>query len=127
MSGTSEAAALLGEARRLLAASPVVDGHNDLPWALREQVCYDLDRRDIAQDQSAHLHTDIPRLRAGGVGGQFWSVYVRTDLTGDSAVSAASNRSMWYGSWPPATRTTCGSRIRPTSWRRRAPTAGSPR
>ncbi|GAA2455644.1 dipeptidase [Streptomyces macrosporus] len=78
----------LERARALLAAHPVVDGHNDLPWALREQVAYDLDRRDIASDQSAHLHTDIPRLRAGGVGAQFWSVYVRTDLTGDAAVSA---------------------------------------
>jgi membrane dipeptidase len=79
---------LLVRARELLADYPVVDGHNDLPWALREQVAYDLDQRDLAQDQSAHLHTDIPRLRAGGVGGQFWSVYVRTDLRGDSAVSA---------------------------------------
>ncbi|GGX36043.1 dipeptidase [Streptomyces chryseus] len=75
-------------ARELLAAHPVVDGHNDLPWALREQVRYDLDRRDIAIDQSASLHTDIPRLRAGGVGAQFWSVYVRSDLAGDAAVSA---------------------------------------
>ncbi|MEN8655666.1 dipeptidase [Streptomyces sp. 21So2-11] len=72
----------------MLAAHPVVDGHNDLPWALREQVRYDLDRRDIATDQQAHLHTDIPRLRAGGVGAQFWSVYVRSDLAGDDAVSA---------------------------------------
>ncbi|MEU5214288.1 dipeptidase [Streptomyces sp. NPDC020742] len=75
-------------ARDLLARWPVVDGHNDLPWALREQVRYDLDRRDIATDQSAHLHTDLPRLRAGGVGAQFWSVYVRADLAGDAAVSA---------------------------------------
>ncbi|MCI0385172.1 dipeptidase [Streptomyces sp. CNQ085] len=81
-------AELLARARALLDAHPVADGHNDLPWALREQVAYDLDRRDIAGDQSAHLHTDIPRLRAGGVGAQFWSVYVRTDLTGDAAVSA---------------------------------------
>ncbi|MFD6419893.1 dipeptidase [Streptomyces sp. NPDC060194] len=79
---------LLAEARRLLAEHPVVDGHNDLPWALRGQVRYDLDRRDLAADQSEHLHTDLPRLRAGGVGAQFWSVYVRTDLTGDAAVSA---------------------------------------
>lgn len=78
----------LERARELLAAYPVVDGHNDLPWALREQVGYDLDARDIATDQSAHLHTDIPRLRAGGVGAQFWSVYVRTDMAGDEAVSA---------------------------------------
>lgn len=78
----------LDRARELLAEYPVVDGHNDLPWALREQVGYDLAVRDIATDQSAHLHTDIPRLRAGGVGAQFWSVYVRSDLAGDAAVSA---------------------------------------
>ncbi|WP_406085762.1 dipeptidase [Streptomyces virginiae] len=82
------AAQRLDEARELLAEHPVVDGHNDLPWALREQVRYDLSRRDIAGDQSAHLHTDIPRLRAGGVGAQFWSVYVRSDYAGDEAVSA---------------------------------------
>ncbi|MGA5314946.1 dipeptidase [Streptomyces pseudogriseolus] len=69
----------LDQARELLREFPVVDGHNDLPWALREQVSYDLDARDVAVDQSAHLHTDIPRLRAGGVGAQFWSVYVRAD------------------------------------------------
>ncbi|GGZ71040.1 dipeptidase [Streptomyces bluensis] len=72
----------LGEARELLAEFPVVDGHNDLPWALREQVRYDLAARDIATDQSAHLHTDLARLRAGGVGAQFWSVYVRSDQPG---------------------------------------------
>ncbi|WP_176726227.1 dipeptidase [Streptomyces sp. AVP053U2] len=72
--------ASLDDARALLAEFPVVDGHNDLPWALREQVRYDLGARDIAGDRSAHLHTDIPRLRAGGVGAQFWSVYVRADL-----------------------------------------------
>lgn len=82
MSSSQEAA------RDLLARWPVVDGHNDLPWALREQVGYDLDQRDIAADQSAHLHTDLPRLRAGGVGAQFWSVYVRSDYAGDKAVTA---------------------------------------
>jgi membrane dipeptidase len=75
-------ASSLERARALLADFPVVDGHNDLPWALREQVRYDLDARDIAADQSAHLHTDLARLRAGGVGAQFWSVYVRSDLPG---------------------------------------------
>ncbi|WP_447039367.1 dipeptidase [Streptomyces sp. DSM 118878] len=78
----------LDEARTLLADFPVVDGHNDLPWALREKAGYDIDRLDIATDQTGALHTDIARLRAGGVGAQFWSVYVRTDLTGDAAVSA---------------------------------------
>ncbi|MER5384979.1 dipeptidase [Streptomyces sp. NPDC002688] len=69
-------------ARALLDEFPVVDGHNDLPWALREQVRYDLDARDISADQSAHLHTDLARLRSGGVGAQYWSVYVRSDLPG---------------------------------------------
>ncbi|MFW6721879.1 dipeptidase [Streptomyces sp. MAR4 CNY-716] len=85
---TGETGELLARAREVLRAHPVVDGHNDLPWALREQVTYDIDRRDIAVDQSATLHTDIPRLRAGGVGAQFWSVYVSTELAGDAAVSA---------------------------------------
>ncbi|GAB3117604.1 dipeptidase [Streptomyces calidiresistens] len=87
-SGSAHADADLGRARALLARHPVLDGHNDLPWALREQVGYDLDRCDLATDRSHHLHTDIPRLRAGGVGAQFWSVYVRADLAGDRAVSA---------------------------------------
>jgi membrane dipeptidase len=78
----------LSRARELLAEHPVVDGHNDLPWALREHVRYDLNRMDIAADQRGRLHTDIPRLRAGGVGAQFWSVYVRSDMAGDDAVSA---------------------------------------
>ncbi|MFF4170991.1 dipeptidase [Streptomyces sp. NPDC001744] len=82
------AADRLAEARELLAAHPVVDGHNDLPWALRKHVRYDLDRMDIAADQSASLHTDLARLRAGGVGAQFWSVYVPCELAGDDAVSA---------------------------------------
>lgn len=79
---------LLARATALLAAHPIVDGHNDLAWALREQVGYDLDRRDISADQTGHLHTDLPRLRSGGVGAQFWSVWVPTDLAGDHAVSA---------------------------------------
>ncbi|CAL9453290.1 hypothetical protein SUDANB120_02485 [Streptomyces sp. enrichment culture] len=82
------AADRLDQARALLAEHPVADGHNDLPWALRQQVRYDLAQRDIAGDTSAHLHTDIPRLRAGGVGAQFWSVFVRSDYAGDQAVSA---------------------------------------
>ncbi|MFD8079182.1 dipeptidase [Streptomyces sp. NPDC059718] len=78
----------LEHARALLAEHPVIDGHNDLPLALREQAGYDLDRRDIAADQTVHLHTDLGRLRAGGVGAQFWSVFVPSELQGDQAVSA---------------------------------------
>src|SRR5277367_4872682 len=70
-------------ARRLLDRFPVVDGHNDLPWALREGD----PGADIAGPVS-FTHTDLPRLRAGGVGGQFWSVYVPAHLQGDSAVTA---------------------------------------
>ena len=73
--------------RALLAAHPIVDGHNDIAWALRKQVGYDLDRRDIAADQPT-MHTDIPRLRAGGVGAQFFSVYVPGTMPGGTAVTA---------------------------------------
>ncbi|MEU6590604.1 dipeptidase [Streptomyces sp. NPDC046881] len=69
-------AAALDEARALLRDFPVVDGHNDLPWALRKQAGYDLDVLDIAGDRHEQLHTDLPRLRAGGVGAQYWSVFV---------------------------------------------------
>ncbi|MFE3183552.1 dipeptidase [Streptomyces violascens] len=78
----------LDEARSQLSRHPVVDGHNDLPWALRAKARYDLDRCDLATDLTGRTHTDLKRLRAGGVGAQFWSVYVRTDLAGDEAVSA---------------------------------------
>lgn len=81
-------AGALERARALLAEHPVVDGHNDLPWGLRVLAGYDLDRCDIAADQTGRLHTDLARLRAGGVGAQFWSVYVPSDLQGDRAVSA---------------------------------------
>ncbi|MEU6406094.1 dipeptidase [Streptomyces sp. NPDC046985] len=70
----------LDAARELLREFPVVDGHNDLPWALREQVAYDLGARDLATSQRGRLHTDLPRLREGGVGAQYWSVYIRADL-----------------------------------------------
>ncbi|MCX4748660.1 dipeptidase [Kitasatospora sp. NBC_01287] len=78
----------LDRARTLLAAAPVVDGHNDLPWAMRNQAGYDLDAIDLAADQRGRLHTDLDRLRAGGVGAQFWSVFVSANLSGDTAVSA---------------------------------------
>ena len=73
--------------RALLAAAPLVDGHNDLAWAHRELAGYDLDAVDIAQPQP-RLQTDLPRLREGCVGAQFWSVFVPCSLTGDAAVTA---------------------------------------
>ena len=77
----------LGALRDLLASAPLLDGHNDLLWELRTRVGYDLDRLDVARPTPS-LQTDLPRLRAGGVGAQFWSVFVRSDLPGDSAVTA---------------------------------------
>jgi membrane dipeptidase len=74
------------EKRMTVRDRAVVDGHNDLPWAMR-QVGYDFDRCDIGHSQP-QLHTDLPRLRAGGVGAQFWSVFVPATLTGDAAVTA---------------------------------------
>ncbi len=60
----------------LLRQHPVVDGHNDLLWAMRELNGYDFDDLDIGERQDGRVQTDLPRLRAGGVGAQFWSVYV---------------------------------------------------
>ncbi|MFD8599997.1 dipeptidase [Kitasatospora sp. NPDC059646] len=79
---------LIERARAVLRTAPVVDGHNDLPWAMRAIAGYDLDAVDLAADQSHRLHTDFGRLRAGGVGAQFWSVFVPAGLSGDGAVSA---------------------------------------
>ncbi|RZJ84918.1 MAG: membrane dipeptidase, partial [Brevundimonas sp.] len=91
---TVAALALAGEAaaqtatearvRRILERTPLIDGHNDLPWALRGEWGNDPVAVDLRQNQVANpvlLHTDIPRLRAGGVGAQFWSVYVTAALT----------------------------------------------
>jgi membrane dipeptidase len=62
--------------RAVLAAHPVIDGHNDLAWELRERAGYRLDVLNLARDQrEVGLQTDLPRLRAGGVGAQFWSVW----------------------------------------------------
>ena len=60
----------LARARALHREVPLIDGHNDYPWKLREHnVERDLNRLDIRLAQPT-LHTDIPRLRRGGVGGQ---------------------------------------------------------
>ena len=81
---------------RILAATPLIDGHNDLPWELRNRSKGTLASIDLRSDTAklpvpeggAPLMTDIPRLRAGHVGGQFWSVWVPTELKGNDAVQA---------------------------------------
>jgi membrane dipeptidase len=67
--------------------APVVDGHNDLPWALRQDFGYNVAAATLEIGQP-RLHTDIPRLRRGGVGAQFWSVFVPSTLTPEQAVVA---------------------------------------
>ncbi|HEY8046519.1 MAG TPA: dipeptidase [Streptosporangiaceae bacterium] len=74
-------------ARKLLSRVPLLDGHNDLPWALREAGCAGLDGPDLSETVS-FTQTDLPRLAAGGVGAQFWSVYVPPALAGEAAVAA---------------------------------------
>jgi len=74
--------------RAVLAATPLIDGHNDLPWQVASRWNGDARQLDLTQDLAAlepPMHTDIARLRAGGVGGQFWSVYVPADLDGPHA------------------------------------------
>ena len=70
----------------MLSRFPLIDGHNDLPWEIRENYggldAIDLTRRVVGTD------TDIPRLVEGGVGGQFWSVFVPSRLAGEAAVTA---------------------------------------
>jgi membrane dipeptidase len=76
----------LDKARELLAQAGVFDGHNDLPWALRKAGQPDPALVDIASPVP-FTHTDLPRLAAGGVAAQFWSVYVPANLPGDTAVA----------------------------------------
>ena len=78
----------------MLARTPVIDGHNDLPWELRQRFGGDFTRVDLERDTShlakaaaaPALMTDIPRLRQGGVGAQFWSVWIPPTTTGPAAV-----------------------------------------
>jgi len=89
-SGSEDAAdAFLGRALELLERSPLIDGHNDLAIALRERVggigVSGIDLREHVDG----LDTDIPRLRAGHVGGQFWSIWVPAHLPEERALPMA--------------------------------------
>lgn len=90
-------AALAARVERVLAATPLIDGHNDLPWGIRERFgnadgvdlradTLKLPRPADASEDWMPLMTDIPRLRKGHVGGQFWSVWIPSSLTGAAAV-----------------------------------------
>ncbi|MCA3572214.1 dipeptidase [Bradyrhizobium sp.] len=87
----ADEAAITARVARIVATAPVIDGHNDLPWALRMRTDASGAFIDIASgtDKLADpLHTDIARLRKGGVGAQFWSVWVPVSLQGGAAVQA---------------------------------------
>jgi membrane dipeptidase len=87
----------LEEARELHKTLPVCDGHNDLPWATRcmepagpcglNDLPLDVNNKDLKfSTNHGVLHTDIPRLKQGGIGWQFWSVYVPATVQGGDAV-----------------------------------------
>jgi membrane dipeptidase len=82
---------------KVLKATPLIDGHNDFPWEVRERFAQKTAAFDMKSDLShaapvpggegqGGLMTDIPRLHAGMVGGQFWSVYIPVSVTGPAAV-----------------------------------------
>jgi membrane dipeptidase len=79
---------LLARARDVLRRFPVMDGHNDLAWELREAAGLDAAATTDISKPVGFTHTDLPRLAAGGVGAQFWSVFVPAELQGDAAVAA---------------------------------------
>jgi membrane dipeptidase len=76
----------LERALRVLQRAPVIDGHNDLPWAIREskQAPKDVEAYDLRR--TTRGQTDLSRLRAGRVGGQFWSVYIPGDVRAEGYV-----------------------------------------
>lgn len=79
----------LERAHRLLERHVLIDGHNDVPWQVRERFDRRVSELDFAGDTTTlepPMHTDLPRLREGGVGAQFWSVYVDPEFSGDEAV-----------------------------------------
>jgi membrane dipeptidase len=89
-------AALQQRVERVLTQTPLIDGHNDLPWEIRERFGSDLSKIDLTAGTAAlpapagraPLMTDIARLRQGHVGAQFWSVFVPVEMKGLQAVQA---------------------------------------
>lgn len=75
-------AALYERASAILAEVPLIDGHNDTPGKYLRHVNNHVDELDLYDTTELGMHTDIPRLRQGGVGGQFWSVYIPIRVPG---------------------------------------------
>jgi membrane dipeptidase len=75
---------------QILRESPLIDGHNDLPWQFRKLSSAGLDAIALASDTTQltpPLATDLKRLKTGGVGGQFWAVYVPASMRGAEGVA----------------------------------------
>jgi membrane dipeptidase len=70
----------LKHAKELLARTPLVDGHNDLPWEIRTDSAHPGDVAAYDIRGRVRGMTDIPRMRAGGMGGQFWSIYIPGEI-----------------------------------------------
>jgi membrane dipeptidase len=83
---TATASPSLERVTALLRDHPLIDGHNDLLWEARKQTGYDFDRLDLEAGTTT-THTDLPRMRAGGMGGQFWSVWVPSTPPAHAAVA----------------------------------------
>ena len=82
-------AALRKRVAKVLQRTPLIDGHNDVPWAVRSRAQRRLGELPLAHSTAElerPMHTDIPRLEAGQVGGVFWSVWIPTSLEGPEAV-----------------------------------------
>ena len=81
----------LARVDRILRQTPLIDGHNDVPWEIRDTYGNDLDNVHLDGDTrtlTPPMHTSLDRLREGRVGGQFWSVYVPASLKGADATRA---------------------------------------
>jgi len=76
LAGQMDSAAALAHARAILSSSPLIDGHNDLPWVIREQKNAPMDVAAYDLSKPTTGMTDLARLRQGLVAGQFWSIYV---------------------------------------------------
>lgn len=100
----SDTSPTVDRVRALLGKHPLIDGHNDLPWAARDLVRYDFDKLDLEAGTADRTHTDIERLREGCLGGQFWSVYVPSNQPGSEAVTQTLEQidavHQMVGRWP---------------------------
>jgi membrane dipeptidase len=78
--GTAPSAADVARARRVLSTTPLIDGHNDLPWAIREATTAPRDVEAYDLRKKTPGHTDLERLKKGMVGAQFWSIYIPGEI-----------------------------------------------